>query len=88
MEHLITGVEKSPMPVDETHVTLRQASACTADTSLLTYAWVAGRGIPHPDFNVQHVCRDWNRIRERTLEKGISGPGMQKPLDALEVRPP
>ena len=37
---------------------LRQKLMCDADTSIVTYNWVKGHSRPHPNFNVQHQCRD------------------------------
>ena len=32
---------------------------CDADTSIVTYNWMKGHSRPHPNFNVQHQCRDF-----------------------------
>lgn len=38
---------------------LRQKLMCDADTSIVTYNWMKGHSRPHPNFNVQHQCRDF-----------------------------
>ena len=43
---------------------LRQKLMCDADTSLITYNWLKGHSAPHPNFNVEHQCRDFEPVRQ------------------------
>ena len=35
---------------------------CKADVSLLTFDWVPNDRAPRPDFDVEHECKNWDRI--------------------------
>ena len=35
---------------------------CDADASIITYSWVKGHAAPHPNFNVEHKCRDFGAV--------------------------
>ncbi len=54
---------------------LRQKLMCDADASLITYNWIQNHYSPHPNFNVQHQCRDYSRLlevaRQYRLEVGV-----------------
>ncbi|KAF2471229.1 uncharacterized protein BDR25DRAFT_325024 [Lindgomyces ingoldianus] len=52
---------------------LRQKLMCDADANLITYNWLKGHYIPHPNFNVQHQCRDYDRLLEVAAEHRIDG---------------
>ncbi|KAF2729980.1 hypothetical protein EJ04DRAFT_446079, partial [Polyplosphaeria fusca] len=50
---------------------LRQKLMCDADATLITYNWLKGHYKPHPNFNVQHKCRDYNHILDAINQYGI-----------------
>jgi len=35
---------------------------CTADVGLISFDWVQGRKKPYPDFNTQHMCRNFEEL--------------------------
>jgi len=37
---------------------------CDADSTIITYNWLKKHSSPHPNFNVQHDCRDYDALRE------------------------
>lgn len=39
---------------------------CDADAGLVTYSWLKNHWSPHPNFNVQHKCRDYGELMEAT----------------------
>jgi len=43
---------------------LRQKLMCDADPALITFNWLNDRLAPHPNFNVQHKCRNYSRLLE------------------------
>lgn len=45
---------------------LRQKLMCDADSTLMTFNWLKGHELPHPNFNVQHTCRNYSRLVEMT----------------------
>ena len=55
---------------------LRQKLMCDADTSIIPYNWVKGHSRPHPNFNVQHQCRDSEAVlkfaRDHQIDKDNS----------------
>lgn len=52
---------------------LRQKLMCDADPNLVTYNWVKRHKAPHPNFNVQHQCRDYSRLLEAQRRQRIDG---------------
>ncbi|MCJ1332194.1 hypothetical protein MMC10_008886 [Thelotrema lepadinum] len=50
---------------------LRQKIMCDADAGLITYSWVKGHYSPHPNFNVQHQCRDFDAIMKFANEHTV-----------------
>ena len=40
--------------------------------TLITYNWVKNHYMPHPNFNVQHKCRNFDAAREWTLGRAIN----------------
>jgi hypothetical protein len=67
---------------------LRQKLMCDADASLITYSWIKNHYSPHPNFNVQHQCRDYNRLLDVAgqyrLEKGM----IEGVKNGYIIRPP
>ena len=55
---------------------LRQKLMCDADTGIVTYNWLRGHSRPHPNFNVQHQCRDSETVlkfaRDHQIDKDNS----------------
>lgn len=51
---------------------LRQKLECDADMTIITYNWVKGHYMPHPNFNVQHKCRSYDAAKEWTLQRAIN----------------
>jgi hypothetical protein len=52
---------------------LRQKLMCEADGAILTYNWIKKHYAPHPNFNVQHKCRNYDRLLEVAAEHKIDG---------------
>jgi hypothetical protein len=52
---------------------LRQKLMCDADANVVTYNWVKNHYAPHPNFNVQHQCRDYNRLLDTQRRQKIDG---------------
>ncbi|KAI1821802.1 hypothetical protein F4861DRAFT_541578 [Xylaria intraflava] len=52
--------------------TLRQTLMCHGDISLLTYNWVEGRSMPHPNFNTVHTCKKWDKIIEWNQKRDVT----------------
>lgn len=50
---------------------IRQQLMCAADTSLITYNWLKNHYYPHPNFNVEHQCRDYDRLLQVAAERKI-----------------
>ncbi|KAL5386142.1 hypothetical protein DPSP01_004226 [Paraphaeosphaeria sporulosa] len=50
---------------------LRQKLVCDADPGLITYNWLENHYNPHPNFNVQHKCRDYNRLLDASARYGV-----------------
>ena len=66
-------LSKNPFHPDHCADMLRQKLMCDADTSIVTYNWVKGHSRPHPNFNVQHQCRDSETVlkfaRDHQIDK-------------------
>ena len=52
---------------------LRQKLMCDADTNLITYNWIQNHYAPHPNFNVQHKCGNYENLVQHTLAHSIDG---------------
>jgi hypothetical protein len=52
---------------------LRQKLMCDADATLLTYNWIKNHYGPHPNFNVEHKCRDYDRLLEEAARHRVDG---------------
>ncbi len=50
---------------------------CDADMTLITYSWVKNHIQPHPNFNVQHRCRDFDAATEWTLRRQINASSLE-----------
>jgi hypothetical protein len=49
---------------------------CEADSNLITYSWLKNHYNPHPNFNVEHQCKDYGQLLDSSEKYGI-------PLDAV-----
>ncbi|KAF3763880.1 hypothetical protein M406DRAFT_357276 [Cryphonectria parasitica EP155] len=73
---------------------LRQTLMCHGDISLLTYNWVEGRSMPHPNFNTIHTCKKWDTLtkwnegRDITVEweDGVGKKMLSPPLKPAGVK--
>ncbi|KAL1610822.1 hypothetical protein SLS60_002493 [Paraconiothyrium brasiliense] len=73
---------------------LRQKLMCDADSGLITYSWLKNHYNPHPNFNVQHKCRDYDRLldasakhgfdMERLPKEGVRRPEHENVVDFVE----
>ncbi|KAF2262555.1 hypothetical protein CC78DRAFT_606068 [Lojkania enalia] len=52
---------------------LRQKLMCDADATLITYNWIKDHYAPHPNFNVQHKCRNYDDLIQVAAEHMIDG---------------
>ena len=50
---------------------------CDADMTLITYNWLNNHYAPHPNFNVQHKCRNFDAAMERTLQHKINASTLE-----------
>ena len=50
---------------------------CDADVTLITYNWVKNHYRPHPNFNVQHKCRDFEAAKRWTRERAIDASSLE-----------
>jgi len=68
---------------------IRQKLMCDADSTLITYNWLKNHYYPHPNFNVQHQCRDYDRLLEvaesRKIEDTFLRPEGKVVVDFEEV---
>lgn len=44
---------------------------CEADASLITYNWLKNHYYPHPNFNVEHQCRDYDSLLEMSESRRV-----------------
>ncbi|KAF2025185.1 hypothetical protein EK21DRAFT_104136 [Setomelanomma holmii] len=90
--------KEGPYPGSELHEAhinhcldvLSQALRCTGSVDMVTFNWVEGHRMPQPDFNNRKVCRDFDALRDWTVESGIDGNTFFKvankpPPDAVVV---
>ncbi|KAL5114926.1 hypothetical protein ACEQ8H_007173 [Pleosporales sp. CAS-2024a] len=69
---------------------LRQKLMCDADGALVTYNWQKNHYYPHPNFNVEHQCRDYNRLLEFSEQRRLEGSLLRpegKPVVEFEEMP-
>jgi len=50
---------------------LRQKLVCDADPGLVTYSWLKNHYNPHPNFNVEHKCRSYDRLMAAAERYGV-----------------
>lgn len=50
---------------------LRQKLMCDADSGLVTYSWLKNHYNPHPNFNVEHKCRNYNKLLDAATRYGV-----------------
>jgi Asp-tRNA(Asn)/Glu-tRNA(Gln) amidotransferase B subunit len=51
---------------------------CDADMTLITYNWINNHYQPHPNFNVQHKCRDFDAAMEWTIQRRINASSLEQ----------
>ena len=51
---------------------IRQILTCNADVGLYTAVWVKDYNEPYPDFNTQHTCRNFDKIRDWALNQELN----------------
>lgn len=44
---------------------------CDADSTLITYNWLSNHTSPHPNFNVEHECRNYESLIEMARMDGV-----------------
>jgi hypothetical protein len=69
---------------------LRQKLMCDADATPITYNWIKNHYKPHPNFNVQHQCRNYSALLEVAAGQRVDGGGFEngwilRPTDAPVV---
>jgi hypothetical protein len=69
---------------------LRQKLMCDADANVVTYNWIKRHLAPKPNFNVQHQCRDYERLLQITAKQKLDGSKFEngwilRPLDRSVV---
>ena len=69
---------------------LRQKLQCDADAGLITYNWLKNHYSPHPNFNVQHQCRNYQDLLDVAAQLRVDGSEFDKgwilrPTDAPVV---
>lgn len=75
---------------------LRQKLMCDASSAIVTYNWLENHYHPHPNFNVEHKCRNYDELlvaaKKYEIPKGyLPVDGFFRPKDrpAVEfVEPP
>ena len=93
------SLSKGALSQDHCADMLRQKLMCDADTGIVTYNWLKGHSRPHPNFNVQHQCRDSETVlkfaRDHQIDKDNSDridADLLKPTDGpimeFEGEPP
>jgi hypothetical protein len=70
--------------VDHCADMLRQKLMCDADPTLITYNWLKRHRSPHPNFNVQHTCRNWNSLVDTAAANRLDSSMIPKRADYLE----
>lgn len=70
---------------------LRQKLMCDADVGVITYSWIKGHYIPHPNFNVQHKCRNFDTVLNWAIEHQAPAPEggrVLRPAEYVEFEEP
>lgn len=57
---------------------LRQKLVCDADPGLITYSWLKNHYNPHPNFNVEHKCRSWDKLLNASEKFGVDVASLPK----------
>lgn len=51
---------------------------CDADMGIITYNWRKNHYRPHPNFNVQHQCRDFESALQWGLDRQVNATSLRK----------
>lgn len=62
-EYYRDRIEEWREHVDHCADMLRQKLMCDADSTIVTYNWLKKHTAPHPNFNVQHKCGDYDALK-------------------------
>jgi hypothetical protein len=60
---------------------LRQKLMCDADQTMITYNWLKRHKSPHPNFNVQHQCRNYSALIETAKRNKVDTDMIPKRSD-------
>ncbi|KAL8660536.1 MAG: hypothetical protein Q9202_006459 [Teloschistes flavicans] len=76
--------------VDHCIEILRQKLMCDADVGVITYNWVAIRGLPWPNFNVVHQCRNFDGVVEwgKRHNAPYNGVPLKRPAGIVGLQTP
>ncbi|TGO57341.1 hypothetical protein BOTNAR_0203g00170 [Botryotinia narcissicola] len=57
---------------------LRQKLMCDADVHLVTYNWLKGHDVPHPNFNTARQCRSFEAVKQYVMDNALDGSNLPK----------
>lgn len=60
--------------IDHCAETLRASIMCHADANIVTSNWVKGRHWPHPNYNLDHKCRDFDAAYKWSFDHQATPP--------------
>ncbi|ATZ56076.1 hypothetical protein BCIN_12g06100 [Botrytis cinerea B05.10] len=72
--HTIESPEDWHEHADHCAEILRQKVMCNADITVVTYNWLKNHESPHPNFNSQHKCRDFDAALEWAIANQAPPP--------------
>lgn len=91
------GKDNDTNPLAWGHIThclhnLVQALMCSASADVITYNWVDGKPKPVPDFNINHKCRDFEKLLQWQNEHKLPDPkskweDITMPVDFVPLAP-
>lgn len=61
---------------------------CHADTGLIFYYWIEGHDHMHMDFSTQHVCRNFDKVRERSYALGVDWESLDEFAHMIKTKLP
>ena len=51
---------------------------CDADMGIVTYNWIRNHYQPHPNFNVQHKCRNFDAAVQWTIQRAVNASSLKE----------